>query len=321
MRALICGVSGQDGSLLARLLLGKGYEVIGTSRDAQTSRFSALERLGVQRGALTLASLAPNDFRSVLQAVKRYAPEEIYNLSGQTSVGLSFDQPVETLESIATATHNFLEVIRFLERPIRFYNAGSSECFGEAPAQGANEDTPFRPRSPYGVAKSTAYWQVANYREAYGIPACTGILFNHESGLRPDRFVTRKIISTAYRIMRGSGERLRLGDVTVERDWGWAEEYVDAMWRMVNVAGPMEDFVIATGETHSLQEFVVHAFAQLGLDWRQHTDVDPHLRRPTEIQFSRGDASKAKRVLGWSAVKRMEDVIAALIEDETVAAP
>jgi GDPmannose 4,6-dehydratase len=296
VRALICGVSGQDGSLLARLLLGKGYEVVGTSRDAQTSSFASLRRLGVAREALSFASLAPNDFRGVLQAVKRHAPDEIYNLSGQTSVGLSFDQPVETLESIATATHNFLEVIRFLERPIRFYNAGSSECFGETPPEGANEDTPFRPRSPYGVAKSTAYWQVANYREAYGIRACTGILFNHESGLRPDRFVTRKIVSTACRIGKGSGERLRLGDVTVERDWGWAEEYVDAMWRMVNAPGPMQDFVVATGETHSLQQFVERAFARLGLDWRAHTDVDPHLRRPTEIQFSRGDASKAKRV-------------------------
>lgn len=317
MRALICGISGQDGAYLARLLLAKGYEVVGTSRDAQTSSFSSLDRLGVSREAVTLASLAPNDFRSVLQTLKRFEPDEVYNLSGQSSVALSFEQPVETLESIATATLNFLEVIRFLERPIRFYNAGSSECYGESPLEGANEETPFRPRSPYGVAKSTAYWQVTNYREAYGIQACTGILFNHESGLRAKRFVTRKIVSTACRIRFGSVERLRLGAVGVMRDWGWAAEYVVAMWKMLNTATPMEDFVIATGESRSLQDFVSHAFSLLDLDWRDHTDVDASLMRPTEIRFSRGDASKAERLLDWRATMKMNDVVAAMIDEES----
>jgi GDPmannose 4,6-dehydratase len=316
MRALICGISGQDGALLTRLLLEKGYEVIGTSRDAQVSSFSNLSRLGIDLRRVTLASMTPNDFRSVLQAVKRHAPDEIYNLSGQSSVGLSFDQPVETLDSIATATHNFLEVLRFLDQPIRFYNAGSSECFGETPQAGADESTPFRPRSPYGVAKSTAYWQVANYREAYGIRACTGLLFNHESPLRPARFVTRKIVSTACRIYGGSGERLQLGNLSIRRDWGAADEFVHAMWQMLNVEGPMEDFVIATGESRSLEEFVARTFALLGLDWKQHTDVNESLYRPTEIAFSRGNSAKAHSVLGWKASTRFDDLVSHLVESE-----
>jgi len=260
--------------------------------------------------------MAPNDFRSVLQVIKRYEPDEIYNLSGQSSVGLSFDQPVETLESIATATHNFLEVLRFLNCHIRFYNAGSSECFGATQPIGADESTPFRPRSPYAVAKSTAFWQVANYREAYGIKACTGILFNHESTLRPPRFVTRKIISTACRIQQGSQERLKLGNLSIHRDWGAAEEFVNAMWQMLNVEGALEDFVIATGESHSLEEFVSCAFESVGLDWRQHTDVDVSLYRPTDIAFSRGNPAKALQILGWSASTRFHNLISRLVKEE-----
>jgi GDPmannose 4,6-dehydratase len=321
MRALICGISGQDGTFLARLLLDKGYEVVGTSRDAQTTSFANLGRVGVDLAKVTLASLAANDFRSVLQTIKRFAPDEIYNLSGQSSVGLSFEQPVETLESIATATHNFLEAIRFLEKPIRFYNAGSSECFGETPAEGADESTPFRPRSPYGVAKSTAYWHVANYREAYGIQACTGILFNHESGLRPERFVTRKIVSTACRIKRGSRERLHLGDVDVRRDWGWAPEYVAAMWRMLGVEAPLEDYVISTGRTYSLREFVAATFAQLGLDADDHVESDPTLMRPTDIRFSRGDSGKARTRIGWQPTRAMPEVISSLVDEELARRP
>ena len=316
MRALICGVSGQDGALLAKLLLSKGYEVIGTSRDAQISSFSNLSRLGIDLGIVKLVSMAPNDFRSVLHVINLYEPDEIYNLSGQSSVGLSFDQPVETLESIATATHNFLEVLRFLNCPIRFYNAGSSECFGTTLPIGADESTPFRPRSPYGVAKSTAFWQVANYREAYGIKACTGILFNHESALRPARFVTRKIISTACRIQQGSQERLKLGNLSIHRDWGAADEFVTAMWQMLNFEDALEDFVIATGESHSLEEFVSCSFESLGLDWRQHTDVDASLYRLTDIGFSRGNPSKAQKILGWSAGTRFTNLISRLVKEE-----
>jgi GDPmannose 4,6-dehydratase len=313
-RALICGISGQDGAYLAQLLLDKGYEVIGTSRDAQIGSFSNLERLGI-RQQVRLESMAPNDFRSVLQAVRRSAPDEIYNLAGQSSVGLSFDQPVETLESIAIGTINLIEVIRFLGTPIRFYSAGSSECFGDTGELAANEETPFRPRSPYAVAKSAAYWQVANYREAYGLFACTGILFNHESPLRPERFVTRKIIAAACRIAKGSSERLKLGTTGIRRDWGWAPEYVDAMWRMLQ-AENAEDYVIATGENHSLAEFAASAFGCFGLHWLDHTDIDNKLFRPTDISEGRGDASKAARLLGWKARFGMHDVVKEMVLGE-----
>ena len=211
-RALISGISGQDGTYLAKLLLDKGYEVYGTARDAQVVSFGNLEKFGF-RQRVRLYSMALNDFRSVLQTLCKIEPDEIYNLAGSSSVALSFDQPVETLESISIGTLNLLEVIRFLQKPIRLYSAGSSECFGDTGGIPADEYTPFRPRSPYAVAKATAYWAVANYREAYNLYACTGILFNHESPLRPERFVTRKIINSACRIAAGSDIKLQLGNI------------------------------------------------------------------------------------------------------------
>jgi len=313
-KALICGVSGQDGAYLAELLLAKGYAVSGTSRDAQTASFANLERLGIGK-RISLESMATHDFRSVLQVLRKVQPDEVYNLSGQSSVGLSFEQPVETLDSIVTGTLNLLEVIRMLGQPVRFYSAGSSECFGNTGSEGADEDSPFRPRSPYAVAKAAMFWLVANYREAYGLHASTGILFNHESPLRPVRFVTRKIITTACRISRGSAERLTLGNLRIRRDWGWAPEYVDAMWRMVQLPRG-DDFVIATGESSSLEEFVAEAFKQLNLDWRAHTDLSPTLHRPTDIEEGRGNAAKAQRVLGWRAQHRMPDVIRMMIRSE-----
>jgi len=234
-RALITGISGQDGAYLAKYLLGLGYQVCGTSRDAQVASFRNLERLGI-RDKVRLESVTVNDFRSVLQVLSKIKPDEVYDLGGQTSVSLSFQQPVETLESISVNTLNFLECIRFIDRPIRFYNAGSSECFGDPGEAPANELTPFRPRSPYAVAKSTAYWQVANYREAYGLYACSGILFNHESPLRPERFVTKKIALAAARIARGLQKELVLGNTAVWRDWGWAPEYVEAMHAMLQLS-------------------------------------------------------------------------------------
>ena len=236
-RALISGISGQDGAYLAKLLLGKGYQVFGTARDAQMASFRNLETLGI-RQQVTLLSMALNDFRSVLQTLSKAKPDEVYNLAGQSSVGLSFEQPVETLESISIGTLNLLEAIRFLQQPIRLYSAGSSECFGDTGGAPADETTSFHPRSPYAVAKSAAHWEVANYREAYSLFACTGILFNHESPLRPERFVTRKIISAACRIAAGSGEKLQLGNISIARDWGLASEYVDAMWRMLQQDDP-----------------------------------------------------------------------------------
>jgi GDPmannose 4,6-dehydratase len=314
MRALICGISGQDGTYLAELLLRKGYTVIGTSRDAQTSSFSSLARLGIA-GQIQLESMATYDFRSVLHLLRKAEADEIYNLAGQSSVGLSFGQPVETLDSIIAGTLNILESIRFLGKPTRFYNAGSGECYGNTEPSGAVEDAPFRPRSPYAVAKSTAYWLVANYREAYGLHAMTGILFNHESPIRPQRFVTRKVIATACRIARGSGEKLTLGNLQIRRDWGWAPEYVEAMWKMLQCEQP-HDFIIATGVSHSLEEFVKQAFAELDLDWRDHTVVSDALLRPSDISDGKGNAAKAERLLGWKAKAHMKEVISMMVRAE-----
>ncbi len=312
--ALICGISGQDGAYLARLLLQQGYRVVGASRDAQISTFGNLVKLGI-RDQVELTSMVLSDFRSVLQVLAKFEPNEIYNLAGQSSVGLSFEQPVETLESISIGTLNLLEGIRFLNRDMRLYNAGSSECFGDTGNLPANEQTPFRPRSPYAVAKAAAFWQVANYREAYGLFACSGILFNHESPLRPERFVTQKIVRAACRIANGSKERLSLGRLDIQRDWGWALEYVEAMWKMLQQ--PLaDDFVIATGETHSLQDFVAAAFTAVNLDWHEHVDADSSLMRPTDIAISRADPSHAASKLGWQARTRMQGVVQNMMEAE-----
>jgi GDPmannose 4,6-dehydratase len=245
----------------------------------------------------------------------KVSPDEIYNLAGQSSVGLSFEQPVETLESISVGTLNLLEAIRFIGHHVRFYNAGSSECFGDTAGLAADERTPFRPRSPYAVAKAAAFWEVANYRDAYNLYACTGILFNHESPLRPERFVTRKIVKAACRIAAGSSELLTLGDIRIARDWGWAPEYVEAMWRMLQVDEP-EDFVIATGETHTLEEFVKQAFSCLGLDWERQVRSDSLLFRPSEILSGQGNPAKAYEKLGWRANFRMDDVVRMMVEEE-----
>jgi GDPmannose 4,6-dehydratase len=312
-KALICGISGQDGAYLAQLLLSKGYEVYGTSRDAQMSSFHNLVRLNIRYRVMT-ESMAPNDFRSVLQVLAKVKPDELYNLSGQSSVGLSFQQPVETLESISVGTLNIIEAIRFMNVPIKFYNAGSSECFGNT-SGAADENTPFHPRSPYAVAKSAAFWEVANYREAYGLFACSGILFNHESPLRPERFVTKKIVSTACRIAAGSKEKLTLGNTSICRDWGWAPEYVEAMWLMLQQQEP-DDYVIATGESHSLEKFVTTAFDSVGLDWRAHVVSDPSLYRPTELALGRGNPEKALKRLGWKAQYKMHDVVRMMVREE-----
>ncbi len=305
-KALIFGVSGQDGAFLARFLLEQGYQVHGTSRDAEISSFSSLEALGI-RSKVTLHSATLTDFRSTLQVIDKVQPDEIYNLSGQSSVGLSFQQPVETLESIATATLNVLESIRFLGGSIRFYNAGSSECFGETGGVAADEKTHFRPKSPYGVAKSAAFWEVVNYRESYSLHACSGILFNHESLLRPPRFVTRKIAMAAARIALGSNEKLIMGDLSIERDWGWAPEYVKAMWAMLQ-RHEVEDFVIATGHRSTLQSFVENVFSSLDLDWQKHVRQNEMLFRPSEIRSGYGRPDKAAALLGWSAATSAKEI-------------
>jgi len=306
-RALICGVSGQDGAYLARFLLAKGYEVVGTSRDAANAQRAGLRYLGVD-AKVNVVSMAPNDFRSVLHTVASVAPDEIYNLAGQTSVGLSFDQPVETIESIVVGALNLLEAIRFVDRPIAFYNAGSSECFGDTGEHRATEDTPFRPRSPYAVAKACAHNLVVNYRDAYGMRACTGILFNHESPLRPERFVTQKVVRAACRIAAGSKETLALGNLDIQRDWGWAPEYVEVMWRMLQQP-QMQDFVIATGRSVSLEYFARRAFECVGLDWRRHVRHDASLLRPSDIRHGAADPSLAAQCLHWRAQHDVDQVV------------
>ena len=314
-RALICGISGQDGSLLARLLLQKGYEVFGTSRDAELSRFENLLYLGI-RDKVIVQSMALNDFRSVLQVLKEVQPTEIYNLAGQTSVALSFQQPVETLESIASGTLNLLEAIRFEARQVHLYNAASGDCFGDTEERNpATEASPFRPRSPYAVAKAAAFWEVANYREAYGLFACSGLLFNHESELRPARFVTKKVVQAACRIASGSNEKLFIGDAKVMRDWGYAPEYVEAMWMMLQQPSP-EDFVIATGETRSLAEFIQAVFEELGLDWRRHTESRQDLVRASEISRGFADPSRAATALEWRAETKMRQLARILVLKE-----
>jgi GDPmannose 4,6-dehydratase len=311
-KALICGISGQDGAYLAQLLLDEGYTVCGTSRDAGMSSFSNLTRLGIKE-RVKLESMALNDFRSVLQVLRKIQPDEVYNLAGQSSVGLSFEQPVETLESIATGTLNLLEAIRFTGAPIKLYNAGSSECFGDIGDRSADEITPFRPRSPYAVAKAAAFWEVANYREAYGIFACSGILFNHESPLRPERFVTQKIIAAVGRIAQGSQETLQLGNIEIQRDWGWAPEYVRAMYLMLQQEQP-DDYVIATGESSKLEDFVAIAFAEVGLNWQDHVICDRSLLRPTDLAISRANPGKAKEKLGWQAHYKIADIVRMMVK-------
>ena len=310
--ALVCGISGQDGAYLAKLLLDRGYKVFGTSRDAAISAFNGLRQLGI-RDQVEVVSMALNDFRSVLQVLARLQPQEIYNLAGQSSVGLSFEQPVETLESISIGMLNLLEAIRFLDVNVRLYNAGSSECFGDTGSGPATELTPFRPRSPYAVAKAAAFWQVASYRDAYQLYVCSGILFNHESPLRPERFVTQKIVRSACRIAAGSNETLRLGNLSIERDWGWAPDYVEAMWLMLQRDKP-EDFIIATGQSYSLEAFVAHVFSTLQLDWREHTVVDKSLLRPADQMYSRADPSKARELLGWTASCTMPTVAERMVK-------
>jgi GDPmannose 4,6-dehydratase len=306
-KALIIGITGQDGAYLARHLLSKGYEVTGSSRDVMASSFNNLNILGI-RSQVKLISVSINDFRSVFNAIQESKPDEIYNLAGQTSVGLSFNQPVEAIESIAIGTLNILEVIRLLNPPVRFYNAGSSECFGDTGDTPANEQTPFAPRSPYAVAKSTAKWLINSYRESYGLYACTGILFNHESPLRPERFVTQKIIAGAAKIKAGQLDKLQLGNLDISRDWGWAPEYVEAMWLMMQLDQP-DDFVIATGRKESLKYFVAKSFEYFDLDWQKYVEIEKSFFRPNEIVSSVGNPEKAIETLGWNQPTDVDGVI------------
>ena len=312
--ALICGVSGQDGAYLANLLLEKGYHVVGTSRDAQVAQFENLDRLSI-KDDVERVSMALTDFRSTLQTIDKAKPDEVYNLAGQSSVALSFQQPVEAMDSISLGTINLLEAVRFLGSGTRVYNASSSECFGDTGIEAASERTAFRPRSPYAVAKAAAHWAVVNYRDAYGLFAANGILFNHESPLRPERFVTKKIIRAACDIRAGRRGTLKLGNLAIRRDWGWAPEYVEAMWRIMQQS-KADDFVIATGSSYSLKDFTATAFNEVGLDWRDHVETDHELLRPSDIMCGRGDATKARAELGWKSRYFMPDVVRMMVQAE-----
>jgi GDPmannose 4,6-dehydratase len=312
--ALIFGISGQDGGYLAKFLLSKKYLVHGVSRDIESSNFSSLRALKIF-DQVVLHSASLTDFYTTLKVIEKVRPDEIYNLSGQSSVGLSFVQPIEAIESITIGVTNILESLKFLKSTARFYNASSSECFGDTNNKPANENTPFHPKSPYAVAKVAAHWQVVNYREGYKMFACSGILFNHESPLRPPRFVTRKIISTVVRISLGSHERLTLGSLSIYRDWGWAPDYVEAMWLMLQQTMP-DDYVIATGQSYSLQDFVRLSFSEVGLNWKDYVDFDSKLCRPSEIKYSCGDITKASIKLGWMTDNTLPSIIKKMIAAE-----
>jgi GDPmannose 4,6-dehydratase len=301
-RALITGITGQDGSYLAEFLLAKGYVVHGVVRRSSSFNTERIEhlyrdphdpgtRLFLHYGDLV-------DGTGLREVLTRVEPDEIYNLGAQSHVRVSFDQPVYTVQADALGTMNLLEAIRDTGRPVRFYQASSSEMYGKVVETPQKESTPFYPRSPYACAKLYSYWQTVNYRESYNIHASNGILFNHESPRRGETFVTRKITRAATRIKEGLQEKLFLGNLDAKRDWGFAGDYVEAMWMMLQQEKP-DDYVVATGETHSVREFLDEVFGLLRIDWKKHVEIDPRYFRPAEVDLLLGDAAKARRVLGW----------------------
>lgn len=315
-KALITGVTGQDGSYLSELLLSKGYEVHGLIRRSSsfnTQRLDDIYRDPHESGVRFLMHYGDlSDSGSLINLIRNLEPDEIYHLGAQSHVKVSFDIPEYTADTTAMGAIRILEAIRASGVRTRFYQASSSEMFGAAPPP-QSEATPFHPRSPYGVSKVFAYWATVNYREAYGMYACNGVLFNHESVRRGETFVTRKITRAVARIKAGLQDKLYLGNLEARRDWGYAPEYVEAMWRMLQHDEP-EDFVIATGEAHSVQEFVELAFARVDLDWRAHVEVDPRYLRPAEVDDLRGDPSKAETVLGWRSSTHFDQLVALMVD-------
>jgi len=314
LSALIFGVSGQDGAYLAKLLLEKGYRVIGTSRDSKVNKFDNLIRLNIKND-IDLITMSIDDFESVFSVIQKYSPTEIYNLSGQTSVSLSFQAPYEALSSITLGTLNVLEAIKLTGGSCKFYNAGSSECFGDTDQNPASELTEFKPNSPYAIAKVAAHFLVDNYRKSYGLFAASGILFNHESPLRGGRFVTQKIVKAAFRISKNKSEKIELGNLNIQRDWGWAPEYVIAMWKILQESTP-EDYVIATGHTASLEYFTSKVFDYFGLNWTDHVVINESFYRPTDLLISRANPEKAKKKLGWKASVYVDEVIHKMCDAE-----
>ena len=307
---MIIGVSGQDGAYLARLLLARDYRVVGASRDAAANRFARLAELGIAE-AVELVTLDATDPVAVAACLAAVQPDEIYNLGGQSSVAASFEDPERTVDGIVRATDVLLAAIANTGRPIRFYSAGSSEAFGDTPTTGADETTPFNPKSPYGEAKAQAYRSVAARRRDDGLFAVTGILFNHESRLRDDTFVVPKIIHAAAAIASGTATELVLGDIDIHRDWGWAPEYVDAIWRMLQQPEP-RDYVVATGHTMSLRDVIAEAFGFFGLDWQRHVRQATAMCRPHEVRYSRANPARANAELDWRATTYGRDLIRTL---------
>jgi len=322
-RALITGITGPDGSYLAEFLLGKGYEVHGLVRRSSTFTTGRIEhlyrdphdpeaRLFLHYGDLT-------DGAGLRQVLTQCRPDEVYNLGAQSHVRVSFDQPVYTAQVDAIGTLRLLEAIRDLGLPTRFYQASSSEMFGQVAEVPQTEKTPFHPRSPYGCAKVFSYWQAVNYREAYGMFCANGILFNHESPRRGETFVTRKITRAATRIREGLQDKLYLGNLDAKRDWGFAGDYVEAMWLMLQQE-QADDYVVATGETHSVREFAEETFKYLGLDFEKHVEIDPRYFRPAEVDLLLGDATKARKALGWKPRVTFRDLAHMMVDhDWTIA--
>jgi len=313
-KALIFGISGQDGSYLAKFLIEKGYLVLGTSRNANIKNLQNLQLLGIY-GSTSTISLNLNNYDEIIDLLEQYCPDEIYYLAGQSSVSVSFEQPLETIESCTSALINILEAVKSSRNHVKLYHASSSECFGELQGRVATEHTSFEPRSPYAIAKASSHWLIKNYRDAQDLFLCNGILFNHESPLRPANFVTKKIVSAACRIANGSKEKLNLGRLDISRDWGWAPEYVEAMWRMLQMDSP-DDYIIATGKTHSLKDFVRYTFEYLTLNWQDHVEINKSLFRGTDITSNTADPSYAEKKLKWKASLHMYDVIKNMINAE-----
>ena len=309
-RALITGVTGQDGSYLAELLLDKGYQVAGMVRRSSTVSFERIAHL-MDRVKFISGDLL--DQLSMVEALRSFEPEEVYNLAAQSFVQTSFSQPVLTGETTALGVTRLLDAVRLVDPSIRYYQASSSEMFGKVAESPQTETTPFHPRSPYGVAKVYGHWITVNYRESYGLHASSGMLFNHESPRRGLEFVTRKISHGAARIALGRESELRLGNLDAKRDWGFAGDYVEAMWRMLQQDEP-GDFVVCTGETHSVREFCQVAFGHLGLDWEAHVVVDEEFIRPAEVDLLVGDASRAAKVLGWSPTVDFEGLVTMMVD-------
>ena len=311
-RALITGITGQDGSYLAELLLEKGYDVVGMVRRSSTVNFERITHL------MDDVEFAPGDLidqMSMVEMLQQHRPEEVYNLAAQSFVQTSFSQPVLTGETTALGVTRLLDAIRMVDESIRYYQASSSEMFGKVHEVPQTETTPFHPRSPYGVAKVYGHWITINYRESYDLHASSGILFNHESPRRGLEFVTRKITHGVAQIALGQATELRLGNLDAKRDWGFAGDYVDAMWRMLQQESP-DDFVICTGETHSVREFCELAFGRAGLNYEDHVVVDERFFRPAEVDLLVGDASKAEAVLGWKPKTTFTDLVEMMVDHD-----